>query len=157
MAVRRPERSILLDGVDSTTQAALQSDDEEFYGQQTSSDSSASGESDNDELSTDFTPNMSQGDIDSRARLVSTGRVTRTDSGNASGVFVPQNDPLYEHVAAKLAGECCSENCLSDEVYQLHLNFHEMSKEEKCMFILGKLHVMSRAGELTSHARKKRR
>jgi hypothetical protein len=149
----------LLDGVDSTTQAALQSDDEEFYGQQTSSDSSASGESDNDELSTDFTPNMSQGDIDSRARLVSTGRVTRTDSGNASGVFVPQNDPLYEHVAAKLAGECCSENCLSvfdvDEVYQLLLNFHEMSKEEKCMFILGKLHVMSRAGELTSHARKK--
>ena len=143
----------MLDGVDSTTQAALQSDDEEFYGQQTSSDSSASGESDNDELGTDFTPNMSQGDIDSRARLVSTGRVTRTDSGNASGVFVPQNDPLYEHVAAKLAGECCSESCLSDEVYQLHLNFHEMSKEEKCMFILGKLHVMSRAGELTLYTR----
>ena len=102
---------------------------------------------------------MSQEDIDTRARLVSTGRVTRNDSGNVSGVFAPHNDPLYEHVAANLAEECCSEKCSSffdiDEVYQLHLNFHEMSKNGKCMLILGKLHIMVRAGESTSHAHTK--
>ena len=42
-----------------------------------------------------------------------------------------------------------------DEVYQLLLNLLEMTKEQKYMLILGKMHVLSRAGESTAHARKK--
>lgn len=153
-----PERSILFDGVDDATQSAILSEEEDFYGH-ASSDNSDEEESENEVHAQEFTPNLSQQDIALRARLVSSGRATRTDSGNASGVFTPQNDPLYEHVIAKLSEACCEDRCLiafdTDEVYQLHLNFLEMSKEQKQMLILGKLHVLSRAGETTAHARKK--
>ena len=153
-----PERSIRLDDVDDATRAALESEEEEFFGHN-SSDNSDDEESDDEEHMQEFTPNLSQGDIETRARLVSTGRVTRTDSGNASGVFVPQSDPLYENIRTKLVEACCAEQCLSsfdvDEVYQLHLNLLAMSKEEKTMLMLGKLHVLSRAGESTTHARRK--
>ena len=67
------------------------------------------------------------------------------------GVFIPSNDPLYEHVRGKLSESCCEANCLSvfsvDEVYQFQLNVLEMSKEQKSMCLLGKLHVLSNAGE----------
>ena len=58
---------------------ALESEEEEFFGHN-SRDNSDDEESDNEEHMQEFTPNLSQGDIETRARLVSTGRVTRTDS-----------------------------------------------------------------------------
>ena len=150
---RLPEQSISFDGVVDATQAAIQSEEEDFFAH------NSSGDTDDEEPSGEFTPNLSQEDIESRARLVSTGRITRTDSGNASDVFVSQNDPLYEHAREKLSEACCEDDCLSsfvvDEVYQLHLNLLEMTKEQKYMQILGKLHLLSRAGESTAHARKK--
>ena len=109
---RLPEQSISFDGVDDATQAAIQSEEEDFFGHN-SSDDMDDEESDNEDCSREFSPNLSQEDIESRARLVSTGRITRTDSGNASGVFVPQNDPLYEHAREKLSEGCCEAQCLS--------------------------------------------
>ena len=166
---KRPEQVIALCGLDAATQAAIQSDEEEFYGLNESSDSSESEneneesgneESENEEELTEFDPNLSQEDIESRARLASTGRVSRTESGNAVGVFMPVNDPLYDHVRKTLQSKaCCEANCLAafdlNEVYQFQLNLLEMTKEQKSMLILGKLHVLSRAGEPTAHARKR--
>ena len=40
-------------------------------------------ESESEEELTEFDPNLSQDDIESRARLAITGRVSRTESGNA--------------------------------------------------------------------------
>ena len=68
---------------------AIQSDKEEFYGLNESSDSSESEseneeseneeseneESENEEELTEFDPNLSQKDIESRARLASIGKV----------------------------------------------------------------------------------
>ena len=160
-----PELAISFQGVDSETQAAILSDDEEFYLLYSSSDSENSehdeSNSVSDSESSDFDPNLSQSDIQERARIVSTGRVRRTTSGGAEGVFVPSNDPLYAHVRDKLSEPCCEANCLSafeiDEVYQFQLNLFEMSKEQKIMCLLGKLHVLSNAGKETSHARMKGR
>ena len=58
---KRPEQVIALCGLDAATQAAIQSDEEEFYGLNESSDSS---ESENEEELTEFDPNLSQEDIE---------------------------------------------------------------------------------------------
>lgn len=52
---------------------------------------------------------------------------------------------------------CCDANCLAafdvNKVNQSQLNLLEMTKEQERMLILGKLHVLSRAGEPPAHAR----
>ena len=115
---KQPEQVIALCGLDAATQDAIQSDEEEFYGLNESSDSSESEneneESGNEEELTEFDPNLSQEDIESRARLASTGRVSRTESGNAVGVFMPVSDSLYDHVRKTLQSKAfCEANCLA--------------------------------------------
>ena len=52
---------------------------------------------------------------------------------------------------------CCDANSLAvfdvNKVNQFQLNLLEMTKEQERMLILGKLHVLSRAGEPTADAR----
>ena len=79
-----PEYAIALDGVDSATQAGLVSDEEDFYG---SNSSEKSDISDSEVLN--YSPNMSQDDLQARAKITSTGRVSRTELGSAEGVYVP--------------------------------------------------------------------
>lgn len=142
---------IFSEGVDSKTQAAIQSDKENFYRPNLSSGSESSecGESDgeSDDEWEDFNPHLFQSVIKDRARSVSTGSVKRTASGGAEGVFVLSNDPLYNYVREKVSEPCCEANCLSafsmDEVYQFQLNLLEMTKEEKSLCMLGKLHDLS--------------
>ena len=75
------------------------------------------------------------------------------------GVFAPSNDPLYEFIGCQLSEGCCEDDCLVDfnwnEIYQFHLNLLEMSKDQKTMLLLGKMHVLSKAGESILHARRK--
>ena len=162
----QPNRHLLLEGVDSATQKALESDDEEFYGyisSETSDDnlnentrengSEVSEEGDEEE----YDPNLFENTMQSRVKRVTSGKVSRTSEGSASGVLVPVNDPLYESIGRRLSENCCDLGCLSafnnDEIYQFHLNLLEMTKEEKSMLLLGKLHVLSNAGDSTLHAR----
>ena len=157
-----PELAISLQEVDSDTRAAILSDEEDFYRQEAGSvggnvsEIESGSESDQE---VDFDPNISETGMVTRARLASSGRVSRTAGGGAEGVFVPSNDPLYERVSVKLSELCCEANCLSvfsvDEVYQFQLNLLEMSKEQKSTCLLGKLHVLSNVGEQTSHARQR--
>ena len=153
-----PELAISLQEVDSVTREAILSDEEDFYGQEAGSANDTESDIESDEEA-DFEPNISQSGMEARAMLASSGRVSRTAGGGAEGVFVPSNDPLYERVSEKLSESCCEANCLSafsaDEVYQFQLNLLEMSKEQKSMCLLGKLHVLSNAGEETSHARQR--
>ena len=97
--------------------------------------------------------------VQSRVKNITTGKVSKTSEGSISGVLVPLNDPFYESIGHRLSENCCDFSCLStfntDEIYQFHLNLLEMTKEEKSMLLLGKLHVLSKAGDSTSHARKK--
>jgi len=145
-----PELAISFQGVDTETQAAIQSDEEDFYCPNLSSGSESSelsgSDSESDAEQENIDPHLSQSVIEDRARSVSTGRVKRTASGGAEGVFVPSNDPLYDYVQDKLSEPCCEANCLSafsmDELYQFQLNLLEMTKEEKSMCMLGKLHVL---------------
>lgn len=48
------------------------------------------------------------------------------------------------------------DNCIAQitpsEVFSFHLSLCEMSKVEKVMLVLGKLHVLSRATDSTDHA-----
>ena len=154
-----PEYAIALDGVDSATQAGLVSDEEDFYGSNSSEKSDISEDEDSDSEVLNYSPNMSQDDLQARAKIASTRRVSRTELGSAEGVYVPSSDPLYEEVSKTLSESCCEDNCLSlfdvSEVYQFLLNLLEMSKEQKSMLLLGKLHILSRAGEPINHARKK--
>ena len=67
---------------------------------------------------------------------------------------------LVIHSMRKLARHCQNHAVkLSsfdvNEVYQFLLNLLEMSKEQKSMLLLGKLHILSRAGEPINHAHKK--
>ncbi|MCY3928151.1 MAG: hypothetical protein OXG81_07740 [Acidobacteria bacterium] len=169
MASSQPERLLLLEGVDSATQKALESDDEEFYGyissetsddnldENTRENSSEVSEEEGDEE--EYDPNLFENTMQSRVKRVTSGKVSRTSEGSASGVLVPVNDPLYESIGRRLSENCCDIGCLSafnnNEIYQFHLNLLEMTKEEKSMLLLGKLHVLSNAGDSTSHARKK--
>ena len=169
MASSQPERLLLLEGVDSATQKALESDDEEFYGyissetsddnldENTRENSSEVSEEEGDEE--EYDPNLFENTMQSRVKRVTSGKVSRTSEGSASGVLVPVNDPLYESIGRRLSENCCNIGCLSafnnNEIYQFHLNLLEMTKEEKSMLLLGKLHVLSNAGDSTSHARKK--
>ena len=166
MASSHPERFLLLEGVDSATQKALESDDEDFYGyavSETSDDNlgentrDSTSEEDGDEE--EYDQSLFESTVQSRVKNITTGKVSRTSEGSASGVLVPLNDPLYESIGHRLLENCCDFSCLStfntDEIYQFHLNLLEMTKEEKSMLLLGKLHVLSKAGDSTSHARKK--
>ena len=164
MSSSQPERFLLLEGVDSATQKALESDDEEFYGQDLNEtfdenfdESSCENSSEEDEE--EYDPNSFVSTIESRIKGVTSGKVSRTNEGSILGVLVPANDPLYESIGRRLSENCCDSSCLSafdtDEIYQFHLNLLEMTKEEKSMLLLGKLHVLSNAGDSTSHARKK--
>ena len=66
--VKQSEQVIALCGLDAATQDVIQSDEEEFYGLNESSDSSESEneneESGNEEELTEFDPNLSQEDIE---------------------------------------------------------------------------------------------
>lgn len=78
-------------------------------------------------------------------------------SRNAAGMFILVNDPLYDHLRETVSKACCDANRLAafdvNKVHQFQLNLLEMTKEQERMLILGKLHVLSRAGEPTAHAR----
>ena len=167
MASLQPQHRLLLEGVDPATQKALESDDEEFYGYISSSETSddnldeytGSDASEEEGDEKEYDPNLFENTMQSRVKRVTSGKVSRTSEGSASGVLVPAHDPLYESIGRRLSENCCDLGCLSafnsDEVYQFHLSLLEMTKEEKSMLLLGKLHVVSNAGDSTSHARKK--
>jgi len=104
-------------------------------------------------------PNSFECTLESRVKDVTSGKVSRTKEGSVLGVLVPVSDPLYESIGRNLSENCCDSSCLSafntNEVYQFHLNLLEMTKEERNILLLAKLHVLSNAGDSTSHARKK--
>ena len=168
MASSQPERFLLLEGVDSATQKALESDDEDFYGYNSETSDDNFDENPREDRNEDsveegdeeeYDPNSFENTIQSRVKCVTSGKVSRTSEGSASGILVPVNDPLYQAIDSRLSENCCDLGCLSafntDEIYQFHLNLLEMTKDEKSMLLLGKLHVLSNAGDSTSHARKK--
>jgi len=157
MASLQPEHFLLLEGVDSATQKVLESDDEEFYGYDLSETSDVDDHphenfSEEDE---DNDPHSFESTLESKVKEVTSGKASRTKEGSALGVLVPAHDPLYERIGRRLSENCCESSCLSafntDEIYQFYLNLLEMTKEEKNMLLLGKLHVLSNAGDSTSH------
>ena len=153
MASSHPERFLLVEGVDSATQKALESDDEDFYGYNSSEtsddDFNENTRGNRSEVSEEecdqeeYDPNSFESSIQSRVKGITSGKVSRTSEGSASGVLVPVNDPLYESIGHRLSENCCELGCLSafntDEIYQFHLNLLEMTKGEKSMLLLGKL------------------
>ena len=107
----------------------------------------------------EYDQSLFESTVQSRVKNITTGKVSRTREGSTSGVLVPLNDPLYESIGHQLSENCFDFSCLStfntDEIYQFHLNLLEMTKEEKSMLLLGKLHVLSKAvTQHRMHARK---
>ena len=68
-------------------------------------------------------------------------------------VLVPVNDPLCESTGCRLSENCCDLGCLSafnnDEIYQFLAGD---DKARKVLLLLGKLRVLSNAGDSTLHA-----
>ena len=79
-------------------------------------------------------------------------------SENDPSYIMPELDEERDIVANELQKGCgCSEDCYSqfteDELYDIRLTMHELSKQEKDMLLLGKLKVLICPGEVI-HARK---
>ena len=99
-------------------------------------------------------------DCELRSRILRATEQPGSEHANASSSLIsPDSDPLYADITSKLSSGCpCSNNCLSQftvaEVYSFCLSLREMTKAEKDMLILGKLHALSRAGSSIHHANK---
>ena len=93
MASSQPERFLLLEGVDSATQKALESDDEDFYGHTLSETSDNDFDEDTHENRSEvseegdeveYDPNLFESTIQSRVKSITSGKVSRTSGSTGS-------------------------------------------------------------------------
>ena len=144
--------------------AALQSEDDEFYGndelEHLATESSTEITSDDEEVQE--TEPLDAAEVQCRVSRACQRTSSNTDdpstSASHAGLISPESDPMFIDISRKLSAGCsCSENCFSQftasEVFSFHLSLCEMNKIEKEMLILGKLHVFSRTIDSTEHAR----
>ena len=161
MSARKEHVIYGLSDADATT---LQSDDEDFYGLESDScDEEGRGTATNDISDNEEVDESGILDTDELHSRVSRICETQTDSAHepstsAAGLVCPDNDPIYSAPSRKISARCsCSDNCLAQftpsEVFSFHLSLCEMSKVEKDMLVLRKLHVLSRATDSTDHVR----
>ena len=74
------------------------------------------------------------------------------------GLVSLDNDPVYSEINRRLNEGCsCAVACLTqfntDEIYRFCLSLYGMTKSEKEMLILGKLHAISKSSDSIQHAR----
>ena len=153
-------------GLTPEEQTHLESEDEEFFGEQCESEENQGSEYESDQEEVE-----EQGiidDIELETRILRASEQLESDSGSDeegdtpgeglnSSLITPDSDPLHAKLTSKIDSTCsCSSNCLSQftvaEVYSFILSLREMTKTEKDMLILGKLHVLSRNESSVHHA-----
>ena len=118
---------LLLEGVNSAPQKALQSD-EEFY-RYISSETSNSNHDENtrengSEVSKEgdeegYNSNLFENTMQSRVKCVTSGKVSRTNEGSTLGVL---NDSFYESIGCHLSEKCCDLGCLLDIIMMRSIN-----------------------------------
>lgn len=142
-------------GLTAEEQAELESEDEDFFGEEPEpeGDSVSECKSDSDEVE-------EQGILDDSELQRRIIRATEQPGGEhdaSSELISLDSDPFYADIVSKLSSGCaCSNNCLSEfttvEVYTFCLSLREMTKTEKDMLILGKLHAFSQTSSTIHHA-----
>ena len=153
----------ILFGLTEEEAAQLESDDEEFYGlSEQPLLASASG----DDLESEGEELGDRGilpECELQERISIAARENREEESLAStitsvGLVSQENDPVYSAINRRLNDGCsCADACLTqftaDEVYRFHLSLYEMTKSEKEMLILGKLHAITKSSDSVQHAR----
>ena len=152
----------ILFGLTEEEAAQLESDDEEFYGLSEqpllTSASSDNLESEGKELGDRGI--LPKCELQERISIVV--RENREEESLAStstsvGLVSLDSDPVYSDIKRRLNEGCsCADTCLTqfdtDEIYRFHLLLYEMTKSEKEMSILGKLHAISKPSDSIQHA-----
>lgn len=150
-------------GLTDEEAAQLESEDENFYGLSSFDLQAAAGptesvsdtESEGEELADSGI--LPQRELQER---ISAGTCEGDSPAHTSGLVSPDSDPFHSTINQRLTSGCpCADNCLAEfstsEVFAFYLTLREMTKSEKYMFILGKLHAVIRTGS-TEHARQKK-
>ena len=97
----------------------------------------------------DFDPNIYETGMVTRARLASSGRISRT-AGGGQRAYLFRPTTRCMNVLARNSQNRVVRLTACLIFYQFQLKLLEMSKEQKSMCLLGKLHVLSNMGEQTT-------
>ena len=151
-------------GLTPEEQVHLDSDDEEFFGEQPESEGNKDDEYQSDQEEVREQGILDETELGSRilraTEQAGDGResdISEEAQDMNSSLIIPDSDPLHAKLSSKFESGCsCSNNCLSQftitEVYSFYLLLREMNKTEKDMLILGKLQILSRGGSSVQHA-----